>query len=43
MIHTGASLNMKNSIEKHDLATLTLVLVFTCMSNSRNRKSSSSY
>ena len=42
MNHTSASININDSIEKHDLSILTVVLVFTYMSNSSNRKCSSS-
>ena len=38
MNHTSVSINTNNSIEKHDLSILTVVLVFTYMSNSSNRK-----
>ena len=40
MNHTSASTNFKNSIEKHDLSILTVMLVFTCMNSSSIRKSS---
>ena len=38
MNHTSASTNINNSIEKHDLSILTVMLVFTYMSNSSNRR-----
>ena len=42
MNHTSASINMNNSIEKHDLSILTVMLVFTDMNSSSIRESSSS-
>ena len=46
MNHTSASINISNSIEKHDLSILTVMLVFTYMKSSsirkRRRRSSSS-
>ena len=38
MNHTSASINMNNSIEKHDLSILTVMLVFTYMNSSSIRK-----
>ena len=37
MTPTSAGININNSIEKHDLSILTVMLVFTYMSNSSNR------
>ena len=42
MNHTSACINIKNSIEKHDVSILTVMLVFTHMNGSSIRKSSSS-
>ena len=42
MNQTSASINIRNSIEKHDLSILTVMLVFTCMKSSSIRKSKSS-
>ena len=42
MNHTGASINMHNGIEKHDLSILNVMLIFTYMNSSSIRKSSSS-
>ena len=42
MNHTSASININNSIEKHDLSILSVMLAFTYMSNSSSRKRSSS-
>ena len=38
MNHTSACININNSIEKHDLSILTVVLVFTYMNSSSIRK-----
>ena len=43
MNHTSASINIKNSIEKHDLSILiAMLVVFTHMHSSSIRKRSSS-
>ena len=38
MNHTGASININDSIEKHDLEILTVMLVFTYMNSSSSRE-----
>ena len=40
MNHTSASINIDNSVGKHDLSILTVMLVFTYMNSSSIRKSS---
>ena len=42
MNHISASININNSIEKHDLSILTVMLVFAYVNSSSIRKSSSS-